>query len=199
MCWKAQDDSATIGIPVLKWKITRESNANHDRVLEEPWTKEVGINTDAFDELSIFTATVAELEELSMLHQERCCNFTTFSTGSNCCWWFKTVLVYRVSTIVTFNGLLWFFGPAGTKFYCRDCTKVMQERGKGRPSYLVPKNECFLLYLRLVMLPTIEWTAQPHGDVVRPLWLFLTTHLSWPGLTLSLQLVSARMQTWQLL
>ena len=54
--------------------------------LEEPQTKEVGVNTDAYDdELSKLVAKVVELEEeLSTLCKEKGCGVTNFLTGSNC-------------------------------------------------------------------------------------------------------------------
>ena len=161
------------------------SNANYDRGLEETWTKEVGINKDASDEVSKLRATVAELEE----------NFTIFSTGSYCRWWFKAVLVYRFSLILKFNGVLWLLLALILLSCIVEIVQKLCKRAEreGQVTYekkwVFSYSSCNWQYSQ----PFPGWMAQPHGDVVRPLAVATfnqESFMTW------LQPFGARMPTW---
>lgn len=119
--------------------------------LEEPARKEVGVNTDAYDdEVAKLRARVTELEEeVTILRQEKANGMANFRLRAIADDDSKVAFYTGFSSYAHLKVCFDFLGPATNHLHYRDSTRVTHERKKTRPRSLSPLNEFFLTLVRL--------------------------------------------------
>ena len=127
------------------------SLTNDDTVLEEPRTKEVGVNTDSYNnEVSKLRAREAELEEeLVNLRKAKHCAVTKFKLESIADDDSKVAFYTGFSSYEQLKVCFDYLGPAATKLHYRDSSRVTQQSKSGRPRTSSAINEFFLTLVRL--------------------------------------------------
>ena len=119
-----------------------DESDDNDRI-EEPPTREIGVNTEDDQQMKQLKAKVCELEEI---RKHESCRFSLESIASDD----SKVAFYTGFPAYDHLKICFdFLGPAASQLIYRDSRRVLEHSNKGRPRSLPPMEEFFLTLVRL--------------------------------------------------